>query len=71
MKGGSWSQLGEFGLSSLMMASALQPLPLMAQATVRADGVQLQVRRMPDAIELVIQDAGAGGALEQRRELPL
>ena len=51
-----------------MMASALQPLPLMAQATVRADGVQLQVRRMPDAIELVIQDAGAGGALEQRRD---
>jgi type IV pilus assembly protein PilQ len=40
----------------------------MAQATVRADGVQLQVRRMPDAIELVIQDAGAGGALEQRRD---
>ena len=42
-----------------------------AQATIRADGVQLQVRRLPDAIELVIQDAGAGGALEQRRDGPL
>jgi type IV pilus assembly protein PilQ len=57
------------------MAVLAMPAPLMlasarveAQATIRADGVQLQVRRLPDAIELVIQDAGAGGALEQRRD---
>jgi len=57
------------------MALLAMPAPLLlasnrveAQATVRADGVQLQVRRLPDAIELVIQDAGAGGALEQRRD---
>lgn len=59
------------------MAVLAMPAPLMlasarveAQATIRADGVQLQVRRLPDAIELVIQDAGAGGALEQRRDGP-
>jgi len=60
------------------MALLAMPAPLLlasnrvdAQATIRADGVQLQVRRLPDAIELVIQDAGAGGALEQRRDGPL
>ncbi len=40
----------------------------MTQAEIRQDGVQLKIRRLPDSIELVIEDAGAGGALEQQRD---
>lgn len=63
------------GAKALLLAALLSPTPLavplpavLAQAAVQQDGLQLQVRRLPDAIELVIQDAGSGGALEQRRE---
>ncbi len=66
---------GHQSLKVCLLALLVIPAPLFlaetrvdAQATIRADGVQLQVRRLPDAIELVIQDAGAGGALEQRRD---
>ncbi len=48
---------------------AAPPLELaaQAQAQVRQDGLQLRVKRLPDAIEFVIQDVGAGTALEQQR----
>lgn len=59
-----WAWLG----LALATAPVLVPLPLMAQAEVRQDGLQLKVRRLPDAIELVLQDVGAGGALEQQRQ---
>ena len=69
-------------LTLALMAAALTAPPLQAApssspvqgtvgtAQVRGDGLQLKVRRLPDSIELVIQDAGAGGALEQQRNGP-
>ncbi len=51
---------------ALVVAPPLE-LVAQAQAQIRQDGLQLRVKRLPDAIELVIQDAGAGSALEQQR----
>ncbi|WP_411871413.1 type II secretion system protein GspD [Vulcanococcus limneticus] len=51
---------------ALVVAPPLE-LVALAQAQIRQDGLQLRVKRLPDAIELVIQDAGAGSALEQQR----
>ena len=51
------------------MLTASADLPVVfAQAEIRQDGVQLKIRRLPDSIELVIEDAGSGGALEQQRD---
>ncbi len=41
---------------------------MLAQAEIRQDGVQLKIRRLPDSIELVLEDVGMGGALEQKRD---
>nr|WP_254896507.1 general secretion pathway protein D [Synechococcus sp. HK05] len=56
------------GLSALLLASPLEMPVALAQAEVRRDGVQLKIRRLPDAIELVLEDVGGGGALEQKRD---
>lgn len=39
-----------------------------AQPATRADGVLLKVRRLPDAVELVLEEAGQGAAMSQRSE---
>jgi type IV pilus assembly protein PilQ len=52
----------------LLLASAVDLPSVLAQAEIRQDGVQLKIRRLPDSIELVIEDAGSGGALEQQRD---
>ncbi|WP_255102794.1 MULTISPECIES: secretin N-terminal domain-containing protein [unclassified Synechococcus] len=57
--------------SSTLLASfplALSPAPVLAQAAIRSDGLQLKLRRLPDALELVIQDAGTGSDLRQQMQ---
>ncbi|WP_231594555.1 type II secretion system protein GspD [Synechococcus sp. CBW1107] len=44
------------------------PAPVQAQAAIRQDGLQLKLRRLPDALELVIQDAGTGVDLRQQMQ---
>ncbi len=44
------------------------PAPALAQAAIRSDGLQLKLRRLPDALELVIQDAGIGNDLRQQMQ---
>jgi len=44
------------------------PAPALAQAAVRQDGLQLRLRRLPDALELVIQNAGTGNDLRQQMQ---
>lgn len=39
-----------------------------AQPAARVDGVLLKVRRLPDAVELVLEEAGPGAALVQKSE---
>ncbi|QPN68404.1 general secretion pathway protein D [Synechococcus sp. CBW1006] len=50
----------------LLVDPVLISRPALAQAQLSSDGIQLKIRRLPDAIELVLQDAGMGGAMEQR-----
>ncbi|WP_323250133.1 secretin N-terminal domain-containing protein [Synechococcus sp. CCY9202] len=59
--GGAWL----LGLG-LLVDPVLISRPALAQAQLSSDGIQLKIRRLPDAIELVLQDAGMGGAMEQR-----
>ncbi|CAK6688852.1 hypothetical protein [Synechococcus sp. CBW1107] len=59
--GGAWL-LG----MGLLVDPVLISRPALAQAQLSSDGIQLKIRRLPDAIELVLQDAGMGGAMEQR-----
>lgn len=42
-------------------------MPSFAQALIQSDGLELKVRRLPDSVELIVQGAGLGGALEQQR----
>jgi|LauGreDrversion4_2_1035121.scaffolds.fasta_scaffold19888_4 type IV pilus assembly protein PilQ len=56
------------GLSGLLLLSAVEMPAVLAQAEIRQDGVQLKIRRLPDSIELVLEDVGMGGALEQKRD---
>lgn len=44
------------------------PAPALAQAAVRQNGLQLRLRRLPDALELVIQNAGIGNDLRQQMQ---
>lgn len=60
-----WGSLLLFGV---LATSVVEAPPVFSQAEIRQDGVQLKIRRLPDSIELVIEDAGIGGALEQRRD---
>ena len=64
----AWAS-GAWALAALALAP---PLPLapaaLAQAVVTPDGLQLRVKRLPDAIELEIQNTEMAGALEQRLE---
>ncbi|MEB3264393.1 MAG: secretin N-terminal domain-containing protein, partial [Synechococcus sp.] len=64
--GGAWLLAASLGVDPL-----LQVRPALAQAPVTADGLQLKVRRLPDAIELVVQGAGPGTAMDQRLEGPV
>lgn len=59
------------GTTSALQASLplpLTPTPALAQAAIRSDGLQLKLRRLPDALELVIQDAGTGSDLRQQMQ---
>lgn len=63
-------------MAACLAAAALQPVlgrPMPqqnaqpSQAAARsADGLQLKVRRLPDAVELVLEDAGLGATLTQQ-----
>jgi len=57
---------GLFAATLVTLASP-NPAPVWAQAVIQSDGLELKVRRLPDSLELVIQGAGIGGALEQQR----
>jgi type IV pilus assembly protein PilQ len=59
---------GSLLLLGLLASTAVDAPPVFSQAEIRQDGVQLKIRRLPDSIELVIEDAGIGGALEQKRD---
>ncbi len=63
---GAWLLALSLGVDPL-----LQTRPALAQAPVTADGLQLKVRRLPDAIELVVQGAGPGTAMDQRLDGPV
>ncbi|WP_094556098.1 type II secretion system protein GspD [Synechococcus sp. 1G10] len=55
--------------SSTLLATlplTLSPTPALAQAAIRSDGLQLKLRRLPDSLELVIQNAGTGNDLRQQ-----
>ncbi|MCP9826656.1 type II secretion system protein GspD [Synechococcus sp. EJ6-Ellesmere] len=55
--------------SSTLLATlplAVTPAPVLAQAAIRSDGLQLKLRRLPDALELLIQDVGTGSDLRQQ-----
>lgn len=63
-------------MAACLAAAALQPVlgrPMPQQnaqpspaAARSADGLQLKVRRLPDAVELVLEDAGLGATLTQQ-----
>jgi type IV pilus assembly protein PilQ len=69
-------RLGGISIAACLAVAGLQPVlgrPMPPQntqpapATARsADGLQLKVRRLPDAVELVLEDAGLGATLTQQ-----
>ncbi|CAK6694738.1 secretin N-terminal domain-containing protein [Synechococcus sp. CBW1107] len=59
------------GASSTLLATlplAVTPAPALAQAAIRSDGLQLKLRRLPDALELLIQHVGTGSDLRQQMQ---
>ncbi|WP_255110968.1 type II secretion system protein GspD [Synechococcus sp. RedBA-s] len=65
-RGGLWLATSSILLATLPLA--VTPAPVLAQAAIRSDGLQLKLRRLPDALELVIQDAGTGSDLRQQMQ---
>ncbi|MCT0218973.1 general secretion pathway protein D [Synechococcus sp. CS-1329] len=59
------------GAASSLLAGLpwlVSPAPALAQAAMRQDGLQLRLRRLSDALELVIQNAGTGNDLRQQMQ---
>ncbi len=67
-RAGLWLASSSSLLAILPLALTLTPTPVLAQAAIRQDGLQLKLRRLPDALELVIQDAGTGSDLRQQMQ---
>lgn len=65
-RAGLWLATSSTLLATLPLA--VTPAPVLAQAAIRSDGLQLKLRRLPDALELVIQDAGTGSDLRQQMQ---
>jgi type IV pilus assembly protein PilQ len=66
LRAGLWLATSSTLLASLPLA--LSPTSALAQAAIRSDGLQLRLRRLPDALELVIQNAGTGNDLRQQMQ---
>lgn len=66
LRAGMWLGAATALLTSLPLV--VSPVPAVAQASIRQDGLQLKLRRLPDALELVIQDAGTGSDLRQQMQ---
>lgn len=65
-RAGLW--LATTGTLLAALPLAVTPAPVLAQSAIRQDGLQLKLRRLPDALELVIQDAGTGVDLRQQMQ---
>lgn len=63
-RAGMWLATSSTLLATLPLT--LSPTPALAQAAIRSDGLQLKLRRLPDSLELVIQNAGTGNDLRQQ-----
>ncbi len=66
LRTGMWLGAATALLTSLPLV--VSPVPAVAQASIRQDGLQLKLRRLPDALELVIQDAGTSSDLRQQMQ---